>query len=58
MAGPCAWRSPHQNPPPAAEDELTKAASGAPINDSDTPSHTPAMSYITTPALAPPFAYA
>ena len=58
MAGPRARRSPYLNPPAAGKDELARAALGAPINDSDIPSHTPAMSRIPNPAFPPPPALA
>ena len=56
MAGLCAWRGPRQsflwNSPPVSEDELTGATSGATTNNSGTPSYTPAMSRVPTPAPA------
>ena len=56
MAGPCACHSFYRNPPPAGEDELVRATSEAPTNDNGTPSHTSAVSYVSTPAPAPPLA--
>ena len=54
MAGPRAWQSPRQNPPPTGEENLAKATPKAPINDSRTPSHTPAVSHVPTPTPALP----
>ena len=54
MARPRAPRSLRQNPPPAGEDELARAALGASTDNSNTPSHTPAVSRLPTPAPAPP----
>ena len=50
MARPFAWQSFCQNFPHVNKDELTRIVSKTPINDSNTPSHTPTISRTPTPA--------
>ena len=58
MTGPPTRQSPCRNLLSAGEDKIAGAALGAPTNDSGTPSHTPAVSRVPTPAPAPPLALA
>ena len=53
MAEPRVQYSPRQNSPPASKNDLARAAPGAPTNDSSPLSHTPTVSRVPTPALAP-----
>ena len=55
MAGPHAWQSFCQNPPSVSKNELAGVASEVPTNNSDTFSHTLAMSriLILAPASLP-----
>ena len=58
MAGPRTWQSSRWNLLPADEDKFAGATQKAPINDNSTPSHTPVVSRVPTPALALPLALA
>ena len=58
MARPPAWQSFYQDLPLNGKDEFTGAAPKAFTNDNSTFSYTSAISRISTPALAPPFASA
>ena len=53
MAGTRARQSFCRNLPPAGKNELARAALKALTNDSGTPSYTPAVSRVPTPAPAP-----
>ena len=50
MAEPRTRRSSHRNPPLGGEDELARGPPGAPTEDSNTPTHFPAVSRAPTPA--------
>ena len=55
MAATRACRSSCQNPLPTGKDELAGITSrAAPTDDNGTPSHPPAISHVSTPALVPP----
>ena len=54
MAGPCTYQSLSQNPPPAGEDELARAALRAFTHDNGIPSYPLTVSRVSTPTLAPP----